>query len=66
VYSDQALNPYKIVHHDLHRRFPVHIEVDPTAFCRFKRNDLALLLTPGRITVHATSKEFIPSWVMPA
>jgi MoaA/NifB/PqqE/SkfB family radical SAM enzyme len=33
VYSDQALNPYKIVHHDLHRRFPVHIEVDPTAFC---------------------------------
>ncbi len=27
------LSPYKLVHHDWHRSYPVHIEIDPTAFC---------------------------------
>ncbi len=28
-----ALSPFKIVHHDIHRPYPIHIEIDPTAFC---------------------------------
>ena len=27
------LSPFKIVHHDITRPFPIHIEIDPTAFC---------------------------------
>ena len=28
------LSPYKIVHHDLDREFPIHIEIDPTSTCQ--------------------------------
>jgi len=33
MHNRQALSPFKIIHHDIHRKYPVHIEIDPTAFC---------------------------------
>lgn len=27
------LSPFKIIHHDMKRVYPIHIEIDPTAFC---------------------------------
>ncbi len=33
MHDSRALNPFKIIHHDFNREYPIHIEVDPTAFC---------------------------------
>jgi radical SAM protein with 4Fe4S-binding SPASM domain len=28
------LSPYKIIHHDFNRRYPIHVEIDPTSACQ--------------------------------
>ena len=33
MHDSRALNPFKIIHHDMDRKYPIHIEIDPTAFC---------------------------------
>lgn len=39
------LSPYKIIHHDITRRYPIHVEIDPTSagqqnclLCSYKQN----------------------------
>ena len=28
------LSPYKIIHHDINRKYPIHVEIDPTSSCQ--------------------------------
>lgn len=28
------LSPFKIIHHDVNRRYPIHVEIDPTSSCQ--------------------------------